>query len=156
MQNLKIRRYQSKDKSVVWELHKLGLAEIGAVPDRNSPWNQDMDNIEGVYLKDGDFVVGEFEGKVVAMVAFKRVDTDIVELKRMRVHPDFQRRGFGQIIVKELEKRAKSMGYKKIVLHSDPRWTKAQKFYRKLGYQETGRGVVYEKFHVIFYEKDLI
>lgn len=155
MYQLKIRRYNSKDHDVVWELHKLGLVEIGGMPSKDNPWDQDIDNIEKVYLQGGDFIVGELDGQIVAMAAFKRVDSDTAELKRMRVHPDFQRRGFGQSIVQELEKTAKRMGYKKMVLNSSPRWTKAQKFYRKMGYKETRRGVVYGKFFVIFYEKYL-
>ena len=34
----------------------------------------------------------------------------------MRVHPEFQRRGFGQRILEALEKRAKELGYKEIQL----------------------------------------
>ncbi len=156
MQDLKIRRYKTSDKPIVWELHRLSLAEIGAMPNHDNPWDQDMNNIEEVYLKGGDFLVGKFEGKILAMAAFKRTDDETAELKRLRVHPDFQRKGLGRTIVEELEKRAKSMGYKRMVLSSDPRWIKAQKFYIKMGYQEIKRGLVWGKFYVIFYEKDLV
>lgn len=156
IQNLKIRRYKAEDNPVVWELHKLGLAEIGGVPTPNNPLDQDLKDIENVYLKAGDYVVGEYDGKVVAMGAFKKIDDTRVELKRMRVHPDYQRRGFGQEIIEELEKRAKDMGYKKMILDSHPKWTKAQNFYKKNGYRETGRGMLGGKYPAIFYEKELV
>lgn len=90
----------------------LGLGQHGVKP-IPGPWDKDLNDIENIYLKGGDFIVGELEGKVIAMGAFKRKDEEAAEIKRMRVHPDFQGRGFGQAILEELEKRAKKMGYKK-------------------------------------------
>jgi len=37
-------------------------------------------------------------GRIVAMGAFRRTDSHRAEIKRMKVHPDFQQRGFRQII----------------------------------------------------------
>ncbi len=42
-----------------------------------------------------------------------------------------------------------------MILDSRPNWTKAQKFYRKNGYKETGRRMVQDKYYAIFYEKSL-
>ncbi|MBI2600112.1 GNAT family N-acetyltransferase [Candidatus Daviesbacteria bacterium] len=156
MQNIKIRRYEPKDHEAVWELHKLGLAEVGVKPYRHNRWNSDFDNIEDVYLKNGDFIVVEIEGKIVAMGAFKRITEEVAELKRMRVHPNFQRKGFGQAIIQELEKRAKKLAYKKMILDTGEKMKKAQSFYKKNGYRETGRKVLTEDYHAIFYEKELI
>lgn len=155
MLKLQIRRYQISDLPVVWELHTLGLAEIGANPSYGSSWDKDLDDIENIYLKEGDFIVGEYQGRVVAMGAFKKISNEIAEVKRIRVHPDYQRRGFGQIIIEELEERAKKLGYKKLVLDSSPKWKKAQKFYRKNGYIEVKRGLIANKYAAIFYEKEL-
>ena len=138
MNQLKIRRYEPSDNDAVWQLHWLGLAEIGIKPNPG-PLDQDFKDIENIYLKDGDFIVGEIDGKVVASGALKKVRNGIAELKRMRVHPDFQSRGFGQAILDELEKRAKRLGFKKIVLDTSKGWIKAQKFYKKNGYIEIGR-----------------
>ncbi|MBI4035831.1 GNAT family N-acetyltransferase [Candidatus Daviesbacteria bacterium] len=155
MAKLKVRRYKKEDNPMVWQLHRLGLAEIGIKPTKNSPWEKDLYDIENVYLKDGDFLVGEYEGKVVAMGAFKKNSDEISETKRMRVHPDYQRHGFGTAIIQELEKRAKKLGFKKMILNTSEKWIKAQSFYTKNGYQETGREVFDKKYHAIFYEKEL-
>lgn len=72
----------------------------------------------------------------------------------MRVHPDFQRRGFGQAILQELEKRAKKMGYKKVILDTSQKNIKSNNFYKKNGYKETGRKIVHKNYHAIFYEKE--
>lgn len=153
---LTIRTYKPSDNSVAWELHWMGLKEIGATPVRNQGWDKDFSDIEGIYLKDGEFLVGEMDGKIVAMGAFKKIDEQTAELKRMRVHPDFQRRGFGQQILDELEKRAKEKGFKKMILDTSKKSFKAQNFYTKNGYIETGRNDLDERYNAIFYEKKLI
>ncbi len=155
MDKLKIRRYRKEDDSVVWELHKLGLAEIGVKLLRNGLLDKDLRDVEGIYLNGGDFIVGEYQGKVVAMGAFKRNDDAVAELKRMRVHPDFQSRGFGQAILDELEKRARKLGFKKIILDTSKGWIKAQNLYRKNGYIEMGRNLLNKRYNAIFYEKEL-
>ncbi len=147
MNKLKIRRYKSSDNPVVWKLHELGLAEIGVRPRRNGRLDKDLKDIEEIYLNGGDFIVGEYLGNVVAMGAFKKNDNTVAELKRMRVHPDFQSRGFGQAILNELEKRARKLGFKKIILDSSKDWIKAQNFYRKNGYIEMGRNLLNKRYN---------
>ncbi len=57
---LTIRRYQPQDNKVIRELNDAGIAqiepsgELRALPGVTA----DFDDIEGVYLKDGDFIVG--------------------------------------------------------------------------------------------------
>jgi N-acetylglutamate synthase-like GNAT family acetyltransferase len=63
-----------------------------------------------VYLKNqGEFLVGVCEGRIVAMGALRRTTNERAEIKRMRVHPDFQRCGFGQMILEALETDAISI-----------------------------------------------
>jgi len=154
---LKIRRYEDKDNSIVWELHWLGLEELGIKRTKEvHPWHQDLNNIESIYFENnGEFIVGEINGQVIASGAFKKEDNETAELKRMRVHPDFQHRGFGQEILEDLEKRAKEKGYKKLKLDTGRKWTIAIKFYEKNGYKETGRQLFSNGYDAISYEKEL-
>lgn len=102
MAPLRIHRYDPCDRETVWDLHLLGLAQTGADVGRG-PWD-DLKRIETEYLAPGgEFLVGEHDGRVVAMGGFRRLTSLEAELKRIRVHPDFQRRGFGQAILVELE-----------------------------------------------------
>lgn len=151
-----IRRYKSTDNDEVKELHWLGLAEIGVQRREGNPMDQDLNNIEAVYLKDGDFLVCEMDGRVVGMGAIKRKDDKTAEVKRMRVHPDYQRHGVGSAIMFALEKRAKEIGYTRMYLDTSEKWVKAQKFYSKLGFKETGRAFLHGFYHAIFYEKEII
>lgn len=114
-----------------------------------------MHHIEAAYLEDGgEFLVGTLDGRIVAMGALRKTSADRAEVKRMRVHPDFQRRGFGQTILDALETKAREMGYKTLHLDTSTLQTAAQQFYAKNGYAETGREK-HGRFTLIFYKKRL-
>ncbi|MGC1851997.1 MAG: GNAT family N-acetyltransferase [Solirubrobacterales bacterium] len=59
----------------------------------------------------GSFVeLGLVDGALIAMGGFVLCSPTEVEVKRMRVHPDFQRRGLGRLLLEQLESRARSIG----------------------------------------------
>jgi ribosomal protein S18 acetylase RimI-like enzyme len=147
-----IRRYVEADHARVLELHMLGLAQFDAVSPRGS-WDADVDDIEGVYLSNnGEFLVGELDGVVVAIGGFRQKTEKVAELKRMRVDPKYQRQGFGQAILTELEKRAKSMGYTSFYLDTLPHMAPARSLYSKNGFVQTGTKRV-GRWQAILYEK---
>jgi len=149
-----IRRYVEADHAKVLELHVLGLKQFDAESPRGK-WDADVDDIEGVYLSNkGEFLVGELEGVVVAMGGFWRKTEKVAELKRMRVDPRFQKRGFGQAILTELEKRAKAMGYSSMFLDTLPIMAPARRLYTKNGFMQTGTKKI-GRFDAILYEKAL-
>ncbi|GAC1462207.1 MAG: hypothetical protein NVS2B14_09680 [Chamaesiphon sp.] len=57
----------------------------------------------------------------------------------MRVHPDFQRQGYGQQIIEYLEAQAIKLDYKTLYLHTTSIQVAAQRLYEKNGYIETNR-----------------
>jgi ribosomal protein S18 acetylase RimI-like enzyme len=151
---LVIRRYESSDYDEVWNLHVLCLQHVGAYTG-HGPWDNDLHTIEHVYLHNqGDFLVGTYEGRLVAMGAFRKTSDELAEIKRMRVHPDFQGRGFGQIILDELETRALALGYTKLYLDTSVVQIAAQKLYMKNGFKETGREV-HRGLECILFEKSI-
>ena len=90
-----IRRYEPGDKRAVRRLHDDALNEVGAHLG-SGPWDEDLDEIESVYLESGgEFLVGIRGGEVVAMGALRRISPNAAEVKRMRVKPSLQRRGYG-------------------------------------------------------------
>jgi ribosomal protein S18 acetylase RimI-like enzyme len=150
---LTLRRYQSSDQPAVWALHNLALAKTGA-HGGNGPWDDDLASIEGVYFRGGEFVVGVVDGKIVAMGALRRTSAERAEVKRMRVHPDYQGRGFGQQLLTYLEQQARALGFYVLHLDTSDRQPAAQKLYAKNGYQEVGRKP-WRGMTMIFYEKAL-
>jgi ribosomal protein S18 acetylase RimI-like enzyme len=155
MQILKVRRYSREDNKAVFALHKLALEQAGAFAG-SGEWDKDLDNVEKVYPQFGDFLVGEIDNKIVAMGALRRVSEEVAEIKRMRVHPDFQGNGFGQKLLTMLEKKAEERGYKTIILDTTVKQLPAQHLYLKNGYKETFRDII-EAINTenIHYEKKL-
>ena len=147
------RRYLPTDLPSVLELHALALHAAGA-HDNSISSDDDLQHIETVYLNGGEFLIGLVGERLAAMGALRRNADGSVEIKRMRVHPDFQRRGFGEAILKQLEERAIELGYRVLKLDTTVVQVPAQKMYLKNGYSECGRSRV-GSFDVIFFEKRL-
>jgi len=149
-----IRQYQDEDRAAVWALHNAALFPTGAHVG-NGPWDDDLHRIQDVYIKaGGEFLVGLLGAVIVAMGALKRLSPDCAEVKRMRVDPEHQRKGFGQAVLNRLERRADELGYRHLCLDTTTKQDAAQQLYRKNGYRETGRKQM-GRFEVILSEKDL-
>lgn len=102
----------------------------------------DLMAIEEVYLRGGgEFLLGFIEDRLVAMGGFKRLKDDLAELRRMRIARDLQGKGYGTFLLHELERRAFQSGIRTFCLDTALRRPLTLEFYRKHGYQETGRGI---------------
>ena len=151
---LLIRRYEGADRDAVWDLHNLALVGTGAHAG-NGPWDDDLHDIRSAHLDaGGEFLVGVRAGRVVAMGALCRIDAGCVEMKRIRVDPAFQRRGFGRAMLQALERRAAELGYAAVRLDTTTAQVAALRFYQTEGYRETGRGVA-GGFDTVLFEKRL-
>ena len=96
------------------------------------------------------------EGKIIAMGAIRKISDDVVELKRMRVHPKFQIKGIGQKMLISLENRARELGFKKIVLNTTEKQKQAVALYLKNGYRETKKEILDSiKTRLIYFEKEI-
>jgi ribosomal protein S18 acetylase RimI-like enzyme len=147
-----LRRYTPADREAVEHLHVYAIQQTGAYLGRG-PWDDDVYAIEETYLNNqGEFLIGEWDGVFVSMGALHRTSPERAEIKRMRVLPDYQGHGFGQIILSELEARARAMGYKTLHLDTSILQVPAQKLYEKNGFHEVGRDK-YQGLEVILYEK---
>jgi len=151
---LAIRRYRDADHDDVWALHNLALHDVGAHAG-NGPWDDDLHHIAPVYLDaGGEFLVGLHDGRIVAMGALRRTAGDAAEVTRMRVHPDFQRRGFGRAILESLLRRASRLGCRRLHLETTVGQLAARKLYRASGFVEVGR-TTYAGFDVIQFAREL-
>jgi ribosomal protein S18 acetylase RimI-like enzyme len=139
---LEIRRYQPQDNKVCRSLNDAGIAQIepsGGL--RGLPGvDADFDDIEGVYFENGDFIVGLENGEVVAMGAFKRKTKKCAEFKRLRIRPDCQRKGYGEVMMRKLIELAADMGYTEVFLDTLTTNHRAQQLFEKLGFVKNGHG----------------
>jgi ribosomal protein S18 acetylase RimI-like enzyme len=88
------------------------------------------------------------------MGAFKRTGEGVAEVTRMRIHPNHQRKGYGQAVLSALEVRAREMGYQRLHLETTMQQVAAQGLYAANGFVQTGTGK-YEDFVLLQYEKPL-
>lgn len=147
---LTFRRYQDADRDAVWSVFADCTTQLGF---KLGPWDDDLHDIADVYLNPGgEFIVGELQGQIVAIAAFRRDADERAEVRRVGVHPDVQRRGYGQALMAELEAMARKAGITS--LHLDASQIAAQKLYLKCGYEEVGH-VVKSGVECILYEKHL-
>ena len=153
-ESLHIRRFEPGDGEDVRRLHEAALREVGAFIE-DPELDEDLLDIEASYLGSGEFLIGELEGRMVAMGALRRTGPDLAEVKRMRVEPAYQGRGYGQNILTTLEKRAADLGYRNLHLDTAVHLEAARHLYERNGYREMRRGKI-GSLDCVFYEKNLV
>ncbi|MBO9617300.1 MAG: GNAT family N-acetyltransferase [Dyadobacter sp.] len=72
----------------------------------------------------------------IACGCFKQFDAHRIELKRMFVKPEFRGKGIASIMVDELERWGKELGYGTMILETGKGQPDAIALYRKLGYDD--------------------
>ena len=128
-----IKKLSKKNKEEILKLKKKSEYKIIRKYDTRYDESEEKEYILNT-LKNG-IILGYFEGKKLigtgGLFFFKHNDA---EIRHMYVNPEFQRKGIGKQIMKELEKYAKKNKIKKLklnVFHKSP----AVKFYDKMGYK---------------------
>ncbi|MBU0975438.1 MAG: N-acetyltransferase [Patescibacteria group bacterium] len=114
------------------------------------------------YLKHSRIIVAEEDGKLVgAAIVGKQnpltwPDGKKCEVFNLGVLPEHRNKGLGSDLMEAVEKEAKLMGAKSIVLNVHELMTETQKFYEKLGYKRTGiLRYYYENGSAVFFMKKL-
>lgn len=81
------------------------------------------------------FVVVAYENSVpVGCGALKEYDSDTMEVKRMYVPLEYRGKGIASFVLKDLEKWAAELGYKKCILETGENQPEAIKLYSKNNY----------------------
>lgn len=166
--DLRVRRYEPGDKNAVWHVHDAAFraSAVEFIPDID----RYLRRIPESFLDaGGEFLVGTLNAddagpgeygppdeRVVACGGFQPKSEDAARIRSVRVHPEFQRRGYGRALVTELEERARERGFDRVVLHTGEDMAAAQALYRSMGYDETRREYVEAiDAYQIHFEKEL-
>jgi GNAT superfamily N-acetyltransferase len=102
-----------------------GEADIG--PTRDAPMFVPP---RGIFL-----VVRDDDGQAVACGGVTRFDDTCGELKRMYVLPEARGRGLGRLVLDELERQARRLGFASLVLETGDRQEAALALYLNSGYE---------------------
>jgi GNAT superfamily N-acetyltransferase len=138
--SMRLSRYHDDYCEPMLALHRSALVGISLGMSQQED-EADLVAIAQVYLRSGgEFLLGFINERLVAMGGFKRLTDTSAELRRMRIERDLQGRGYGTQLLRELERLAFQSGIRTLCLDTARRRSLTLEFYRKHGYQETGRG----------------
>ena len=101
------------------------------------------------------------EGNVCGLGSLKSISSDIGEIKRMFVDPNFRRVGAGRGLLEGLLAEARKAGYKKVRLDSPKFMEAAHALYRSVGFRDIAAYPEMEipakfKDYLLFMELDLL
>ena len=82
-----------------------------------------------------NIVVAYFNNEAVGCGAFKKYDSESVEIKRMFTLPETRSNGIATKLLKELENWANELGYNSCILETGKRQIEAVQFYTKNDYK---------------------
>lgn len=154
MPALIIDNIKKEEESLARDIYFKALNDIDAnMSYLSADIDRDLYDISTYYLnKQGCvFLVGKLYSQLIATGALWKIESRVVELKRLAVHPDHQRKGFGKQMLQALERRAELLKYHKIVLDTSARQTAARSLYVRQGYNENSR-----ESDLIYFYKNLI
>ncbi|MDP1814503.1 MAG: GNAT family N-acetyltransferase [Leadbetterella sp.] len=119
-------------------------------------FQEELDNLPGKYAFPTGTILFAKEGEnVVGIVALKKLEDGICEMKRLFVLPEFQGYGIGKLLAEALIEKAKDLKYKIMKLDTLGRLESAVSLYRNLGFEETIPYNVNPEDDILYFEKQL-
>jgi ribosomal protein S18 acetylase RimI-like enzyme len=111
-----IRLAEDADHAAIRRLFNEGLLE-GQLRDNDT--GADIENLrEGYFSDDGAsaFWVARRRRKLIGMIGVQKTADNTAELRRLRVHPDYRRRGVGSLLMARALDFCRRHGYLKVIL----------------------------------------
>lgn len=101
-------------------------------------FDQELANLPGDYASPaGRLWLVTYNGEFAGCVALHKIASDICEMKRLYIRPQFRGKGLGRDLAEKVISAAREIGYKKLRLDTvEPVMTAAVAMYRKLGFRE--------------------
>ena len=96
----------------------------------------------------GAFLVGDDDGRPVAIGGLRRLADGVCEIKRMYVVPDARSRGVGRALLEALEDAGRALGYAWVRLDAGPAQEHSRVLFAKSGYVEIPK---YSDNHIAVY-----
>lgn len=155
--DLRIRPFEPSDSDRIVTVHEAAFRAASIAFDPDAVVDEELENVAETYAEEGHtLLVGTVEKEVVAFGGYRPRGDGVAELSHLRVHPEYQRRGYARALTTALEARAREAGVDRFVLETHEDLPAAQALYAALGYEVTKR-VPHEVTgdEMIHYAKDL-
>lgn len=119
-------------------------------------FEEELANLETIYSPpEGSLLLAFYDEQIAGCVAVRKFETDICEMKRLYVKPEFQGFGLGKNLIAAIVEKARLLGYKRMRLDSLPVMAKAQKLYFAFGFEKISAYRYNPDPNTLFMELDL-
>jgi putative acetyltransferase len=116
----------------------------------------ELDNLPALYAPPtGRLIIARVDGKIAGCVAVKKIDTEICEMKRLYVKPEFRGKKVGIALVKRIIEIARELDYKIMRLDTLTTLERAVSIYRRIGFNTISPYYHNPLPNVLFFEKSL-
>ena len=124
-----LREYDIKDRE---QLIKLWL-DVCVEEHGFEEWREGMEMLdESEYEK---ILVAIANGQVIGSMAYKRIDEEIAELKRVYLYPEHRGKGIAKKLYEKILEIIKGKNYKKILAETNENFVSGMKFYYKNNFE---------------------
>lgn len=80
------------------------------------------------------FFVGKEMDEIICTGAIRKESDHTYQIVRMSVLSSYRKRGIGRIMLQHLEKKAHSLGARRLILETNKQWADAIQFYKNNGF----------------------
>ena len=80
------------------------------------------------------FFVGKEMDEIICTGAVRKESDHTYQIVRMSVLASYRKRGLGRIMLQHLEKKAHSLGARRLILETNKQWADAIQFYKNNGF----------------------
>jgi putative acetyltransferase len=101
-------------------------------------FDKELADLPGDYAPPhGRLLLAEGEGRTAGCVALHKLATQVCEMKRLYLRPEFRGRGLGRMLCERTLSEARNIGYRQLRLDTvEPVMKDAVALYRRLGFRE--------------------
>ncbi|GEM_PF-6654956 len=145
-----IRQAKASDHQMLFEIYLEGISDIYNLPKQEAfeldrkywgelPWFSIEKMKEALRDPNKIILIAEAEDKTVGFLYAFRTSPEELYINDIYVLQKYRRKGIGSKLVKELEKKAKEIGIKRIRAHV---YEGSKEFFARLGYRLTGNKAI--------------
>jgi len=100
-------------------------------------FSKELATLPGEYAPPhGRLLLATVEGRMAGCVALRSLESNICEMKRLYVRPEFRGNNIGRALTKAIIRGAGEAGYSRIRLDTVPTMLEAQHLYESLGFKQ--------------------
>ena len=101
-------------------------------------FDKELAGLPGKYAPpEGRLLLADYQGQLAGCVAMRKLESDICEMKRLYLRPQFRGKGLGRALAERIISEARQIGYGRMRLDTvEPAMKDAVATYHKLGFTE--------------------